>query len=99
MYAPIPSERVIVLLRRLRKTVGRCWSGGRHVIEDALAAVALNNLIVAEDRVEHLRPQPDVAHGTNSVAGLGDRHAAAAAQDELEDREHLRIESAHDLPP
>ena len=62
--------------RRLRR--GRRGDG--HEVEDAVAAVALNDLFVAPDGVEHLRPQPHVANRADAVArfGDGDRRCAAA---------------------
>ena len=52
----------------------------RHEVEDALAAVALDDGGVATDFVEDLRTKPDVTDGAESVAGFGERLALAAVR-------------------
>ena len=52
-------------------------AAARHEVEDAQAALALDQLLVAAHFVEDLGPQPDVAHGADAVARFGDREALA----------------------
>src|SRR5713101_5612702 len=63
MYATIMGS-----LRRLGNARRRGGGRGRHEIEDALAAVALHDALVAPDGIEDLRPQPDVTDRADSVA-------------------------------
>ena len=87
--------RSTVRVARRTQCVAFGWAR-RDVIEDALAAVALDDLVVAQDVVEDLRPEADVADRADAVAGFGDRDAVAAPRDELEDREHLLVERGDD---
>ena len=84
------ATEVAASLGGLRNVIGCGRSRGRHGVQDSLAAVALNDLIVPEHGVEDLRPQADVADRADAVAGLGHADAVAAARHELEDRERVR---------
>src|SRR5215213_7629303 len=58
----------------------RRWRGLRHEVENARAAVALDDGVVSARFVEDLRTQADVADGAQAVACLGHRDAAAATR-------------------
>ena len=65
--------------------------GWRNVVEDAIAAGALNDLIVATDFLEHLRAQANMARGTETIACRdGNREALARTGDLLEQRDQAR---------
>ena len=73
--------------RGLPRRIGRRGRGRgrhRHVVENPVAVVALQDRIVSQDGVEDLRPQADVADGADAAARLGHRHAVALARDRLE---------------
>src|SRR6266545_4325852 len=84
-----------------------CWlsgcrgmPGGRAFvdageIENSLAVIALNDLIVAANRVEHLRTQADVAHRAVPVLGLGHRDALPRLQHSFEGVEMMAVDLAH----
>src|SRR5215207_9208161 len=60
------------------------WRG--NVVEDPLAAVALDDAVVLPHQLEDLRPQAHVAHRAETITG-GRRHrdALAHARDLFED--------------
>src|SRR5690348_14049695 len=69
---------------------GRRW---RHVIQDALAAVALNDLIVGANLLEDLRAKADVTCRAQPVTRGGcEGGALARARDLVEQREQSRLE-------
>src|SRR5688572_19732895 len=61
--------RTKALLPRTDSADDRALSGrrGRHVIEDALAAVALDDAVVVPNLLEDGRTQAHVAHGTEAI--------------------------------
>ena len=67
-----------------------------HGVEDALAAVALNDFGAAQDVVEYLRTQPHVTDRADAVARFGDGDAVTALGDRLEDSEHLLVQRGDD---
>src|SRR4051794_21000593 len=85
-------------LRGLRRGIDR-GCRRRHVIENPVAVVALQDRFVAADGVEHLRPQADVADGADAVLRFGDGDAVSLLRDLLEGEEHLRIERADERGP
>ena len=64
----------------------------RWIDPDEQPPEKLQDLLVAADRVEHLRPQANMADRADSLARLGDRHAVASARHQLEGRQHLGVE-------
>ena len=62
----------------------------RHVVEDALAAVALDDAAVQADLDEHLRPQAHLALAAPLVLGGDHGDALAAARDRLVGGDHRR---------
>ena len=88
MYATIIARRCWCSCdsRMARRSAGR---RARHVVQDPLAVVTLHDLFVAQDGVEDLRAQPDMADGADAVARFGHGDAVSPLRDELEDREHL----------
>src|SRR5476649_2929690 len=82
---------------RLGSRVSSRGSSDGHVIEDPVAAVALDDFLALEHVVEHLRPEPHVTDRADAKTRLGDRDALAAAGNQLELREHLRRERFHDV--
>src|SRR6185312_3808984 len=77
----------------LRHGISRgCGNRRRNEVQDPVAAVALDDLIVPADVVEHLRPHAHVTDDADAVLRFGDRDAVAAVRDQFERREHLRRE-------
>ncbi len=70
----------------------RRGAGGREE-QDAVAAVALHDRVVAQHGVEHLRPQPDVADRADAVARLGDGDAVALARHLLEGEQRRLVDA------
>ena len=65
-------------------------------VEDARAAVALVQAVVAADLVEALRAQAHVARRAEPVARFRHREAAAAVRDAFEDHHRLARDLGHD---
>src|SRR5437899_1273989 len=82
---------------RLADAVRRRRRRGGDEVQDALAAVALDDRIVAPDVVEHLWAQADVADGADPLARLRDGDAVAATRDEVVGGENLRIDRSNEL--
>src|SRR3954453_10776163 len=77
--------------------LGRAAGGGwRDEIQDASAAVALVQPVVAADLVEHLGTKADVADGAETVPRFGDGNAAPPVRDPLEETQCLRRELRDD---
>src|SRR5579862_3092442 len=66
----------------LRDAVRRGRCDGWDVKQDAVAVVALQDLLVLEDGVEHLRPQANVADRADAAPGFRDGDPVAFARDE-----------------
>src|SRR5438045_3683227 len=72
----------------------------RHVVQDAMAAFALDDLFVGANVLEDRRAQADVAGGTEALArGGGHRHALSYSGDLFEQRDEPRLEAREDLAP
>ena len=78
---------------------GSCRVGGGrrrgHEVEDALAAVALDDAAVHADLDEDLRPQAHLALAAPLVFGDGDGDALATARDRLVGGDHRRRQLGH----
>src|SRR5206468_9453221 len=60
-----------------------------RVIENALAGIASDNLIVTADVLKDLRPDPDLANFTDLIAGCGHSDSAAGLADALVPRQQF----------
>src|SRR5581483_3793752 len=108
--APIPGRRIARRGRAARSAaewslsglghgVSRRLSGRADEVQNPVAVIALDDLFVLADRVEDLRPQPNVADRADAVARFGNGHAVALLRDLFEDPERVRIERSHDFRP
>src|SRR5919201_3401396 len=79
--APSAGERVVLIV--VEASLGRLRDA-RGEIENALAAVALDDAVVTAHVVEHLRPHAHVADRADGVACLGDGDAVAFLRHEIE---------------
>ena len=71
----------------------------RRVIQNAVAVVALENLLVPEHRVEDLRPQPHVADAADAVARFGDGDAVPLLRHALVDRQQVLVDGGDERGP
>src|SRR4029078_12848186 len=79
--------------------LGGAAGGGRHVIKDSRAAVALIQAVVATDFVEHLWTKAHMAERAEAVAGFSHGNTAATVRHSLEEHQRLPRELCRDRRP